>query len=311
MSDERGDSIQGSRGTGSAGPQAASPLPQERGEDAKRRMGGVRHFLLAMQFFTRIPVTGRLAEWVGFSPAMLRASAAHFPGVGWVVGALTAAVLFGLLQVLPPVAAAPWVAAMASTVCGVMLTGAFHEDGLADLADGLGGSMDRERALDIMKDSRIGTYGAIALVLALLSKVALLALLAQVDAVLAAAALFAAHVTSRLLPLFIIRTLVHVGDTPRSKSKPLAEQIGNYGLCIGVVWWVLAMALVGWLLPAAPWLQAILGALLGLAWMWRLLQRRLQGFTGDGLGATQQVGEVGFLLALAISLPASMAGVVV
>lgn len=311
MSDERGDSIQGSRGTGSAGPQAASPLPQERGEDAKRRMGGVRHFLLALQFFTRIPVTGRLAEWVGFSPAMLRASAAHFPGVGWVVGALTAAVLFGLLQVLPPVAAAPWVAAMASTVCGVMLTGAFHEDGLADLADGLGGSMDRERALDIMKDSRIGTYGAIALVLALLSKVALLALLAQVDAVLAAAALFAAHVTSRLLPLFIIRTLVHVGDTPRSKSKPLAEQIGNYGLCIGVVWWVLAMALVGWLLPAAPWLQAILGALVGLAWMWRLLQRRLQGFTGDGLGATQQVGEVGFLLALAISLPASMAGVVV
>jgi len=295
-------------GTGSTGPQPVSP----QGEDAPRRREGwlfIRHYLLALQFFTRVPVTGRLATWVGFSPAMLRASAAHFPGVGWLVGGLTAGLLFGLLQLLPAVAAAPWVAAMASTVFGVLLTGAFHEDGLADLADGLGGSMDRERALDIMKDSRIGTYGAIALVLALLSKVALLALLAQVDPFLAAAALFAGHVTSRLLPLFVIRTLPHVGDTPTSKSKPLAERIGNAGVAIGVVWWAVAMALVAWALPAAPWPQAILGALVGLAWMWRLLRRRLQGFTGDGLGATQQVGEVDFLLALAMALPASVAGV--
>lgn len=282
------------------------------GEDAPRRREGwlfIRHYLLALQFFTRVPVTGRLATWVGFSPAMLRASAAHFPGVGWLVGGLTAVLFFGVLQVLPAVAAGPWVAAMASTIFGVLLTGAFHEDGLADLADGLGGSMDRERALDIMKDSRIGTYGAMALVLALLSKVALLALLAQVDPFLAAAALFAGHVTSRLMPLFIIRTLPHVGDTPTSKSKPLAERIGNTGVAIGVVWWAVAMALVVWALPAAPWPQAVLGALVGLAWMWRLLRRRLQGFTGDGLGATQQVSEVGFLLALAMGLSSWVAGV--
>jgi len=261
-----------------------------------------RHFLLALQFFTRIPVTGRLADWVGFSPAMLRASAAHFPGVGWIVGALTAAVFWGLMLLLPPVPAAPWVAAIASTVFGVLLTGAFHEDGLADLADGLGGSMDRGRALEIMKDSRIGSYGAIALVLAVFAKVALLALLAQVDAWLAVVALFAAHVTSRTVPLFVIRTLPHVGDTPQSKSKPLAESIGNGGLASGLLWWALAMALVVWLLPAAPWAMGVLGALVGLAWMWRLLQRRLQGFTGDGLGATQQVCEVLFYLGLALSI---------
>jgi adenosylcobinamide-GDP ribazoletransferase len=262
----------------------------------------LRHFLLALQFFTRIPVTGRLAEWVGFSPAMLRASAAHFPGVGWIVGGLTAAVLWGLLLALPPVPAAPWVAAIASTVFGVLLTGAFHEDGLADLADGLGGSMDRSRALEIMKDSRIGSYGAIALVLAVLAKVALLAMLAQVDAWLSVVALFAAHVTSRTAPLFVIRTLPHVGDTPQSKSKPLAESIGNAGLAAGLLWWALAMALVVWLKPAAPWALGVLGALIGLAWMWRLLQRRLQGFTGDGLGATQQVCEVLFYLGLALSI---------
>ncbi len=263
----------------------------------------MKHFLLALQFFTRIPVTGRLAGWVGFSPAMLRASAAHFPGVGWVVGGLTAVVFHGLLTQLPAQAASPWVAAILSTTFSVWLTGAFHEDGLADTADGLGSMVSRERALNIMKDSRIGSYGAVALVLVVLSKVALLALLAQAGgAGLAALALWAAHVTSRLMPLFVIRTLPHVGDTQQSKSKPLADSIGNAGLFIGLLWWALAMGLAGWLAPGAPWLSALLGALLGLAWMWRLLQRRLQGFTGDGLGATQQVCEVLFYLGLALGL---------
>ncbi|MBW8314688.1 MAG: adenosylcobinamide-GDP ribazoletransferase, partial [Hydrogenophaga sp.] len=181
--------------------------------------------------------------------------------------------------------------------------GAFHEDGLADTADGLGGAVNRERALAIMKDSRIGSYGAVALVLALLCKVAFIALLAQAGGLLlASAALFAAHVSSRLMPLFIIRTLPHVGDTPTSKSKPLAESITTAGLLAGLLWWALAMGLVVSLQPALHWAAAVLGALLGLAWMWRLLRRRLQGFTGDGLGATQQVCELAFYLALALAL---------
>jgi adenosylcobinamide-GDP ribazoletransferase len=116
-------------------------------------------------------------------------------------------------------------------------------------------------------------------------------------------ALFAAHVTSRTMPLLVIRTLPHVGDTPQSKSKPLAESLSNAGLLAGLVWWALAMALAWWLLPGAPWGPAVLGALVGLAWMGRLLHRRLQGFTGDGLGATQQVCELLFYLGLALSLP--------
>lgn len=270
------------------------------------RGGGVRHFLLALQFFTRIPVTGRLAAWVGYSPAMLRASAAHFPGVGWVVGALVALVWLGAVRALPAQPAALWVAAVFSTAFGLWLTGAFHEDGLADTADGLGGSVDRERALAIMKDSRIGTYGAAALVLALLAKIALLVLLAQAGGTLrVAVALLAAHVTSRLLPLFVIRTLDHVGESDGSKSKPLADRIANGAVAVGGLWWLPVMPLALYLLPDGAWAAALLGAALGGGLVWRLLQRRLQGFTGDGLGATQQVAEIGFYLGLVLGLGAA------
>ena len=264
----------------------------------------VRHFLLALQFFTRIPVTGRLAAWVGYSPAMLRASAVHFPGVGWVVGGLSGAVFLGLCWALPPLPAAPWVAAALSTVFSVLLTGAFHEDGLADLADGLGGSLDRERALDIMKDSRIGSYGALALVLAGATKLGLLALIAQHSVALAGAALFGAHVLSRLLPLWVMHRQPHVGDTPRSKSKPLADAMGGWALLRASLWWWPALLVLSVLQPQAPWWQAMLGAMLGMAWVHRLLHRRLGGFTGDGLGTAQQVSEAGFYLGLALGLAA-------
>ena len=257
-------------------------------------MKGLRHFLLALQFFTRIPVTGRLAAWVGYSPQMLRASAAHFPGVGWVVGGVAAAVFAAASQGLPPLAAA-----LLSTVATVWLTGAFHEDGLADTADGLGGSAPRERALEIMKDSRIGAYGAIALVLALGLKVALLAAIAAQGVAAVVAALLAAHVLSRLAPLFLIRFLPHVGDSGASKSKPLADAIGGAAMAVGVLWSIPAAAPV-LLAQGAMKTGAMLGAC-GLAalGMARWLRRRLQGFTGDGLGATQQLCELAIYAVLA------------
>lgn len=267
----------------------------------------VRHYLLALQFFTRIPVTGRLADWVGYSPAMLRASAAHLPGIGWLVGGLTSALLVALLWTLPMQPAAPWLAAVLCTVFSVMITGAFHEDGLADLADGLGGSYQRERALEIMKDSRIGSFGAIALVLVLIAKCACLALLAQVDALLAVAGLFAAQVISRQMPLVIILTLPHVGNDAGSKSKPLADQISRSAFLTGVLWCVVALALLYWLTRTVAWgqsgigLAGCAGAVLACVWMRRLLAKRLQGFTGDGLGATQQISEIGFYVGLLLA----------
>ena len=278
----------------------------------------VRHFLLAVQFFTRIPVTGRVANWVGFSPAMLRASAGHFPGVGVVVGVLVAGLTALLLAVLPPSPFAPLVAAVLGTVLSVLVTGGFHEDGLADVADGLGGSSDRDRALVIMKDSRVGAFGALALVLALLSKASLLALIGSVSPRWMVLGIFAAHVVSRTWPLLLIRLMPHVGDAAGSKSKPLADQISGGSLLAAGIWCFGALALVYYtqaamhlgahpglggsdLLPL-PLAVALLAS--GLAWVYvgRLLWRRLQGFTGDGLGATQQVCELAFYLGLAVTL---------
>ena len=266
---------------------------------------GVRHFLLALQFFTRIPVTGRLAQWVGYNSAMLRASAGHFPGVGWVVGAVGALVLWGALRVLPGGALGALVAAAFSTLATVWLTGAFHEDGMADTADGLGGAVTRERALAIMKDSRIGTYGAAALVLVLALKLALLALLAQErGAAVAAAVLLAGHVLSRFAPLLLMRALPYVGDADGSKSKPLADAVPRGGVLVGLVWSIPALALMVLALGAFNTVAAALLWALALLGMKRLLARRLQGFTGDTLGATQQACEVAMLLGAVLVWPA-------
>ncbi|MBT9511405.1 MAG: adenosylcobinamide-GDP ribazoletransferase [Acidovorax sp.] len=265
-------------------------------------MQALRHYLLAVQFFTRIPVTGRLAQWVGYSPAMLRASAAHFPGIGWLAALLSTAVYATLHWALAPNPLAPAVAAVFCTVATVLMTGGFHEDGLADVADGLGGSADRERALDIMKDSRIGAFGAMALVLALLAKLSLLALLGAHSLLAAVAGLVGGHVLSRFWPLLIVRRLPHVGDTARSKSKPLADQISGAALATAFLWCFLPLALV-WQAQTAPYLIAAAGmSAVAAAWMARWFARRLQGFTGDCLGATQQVSEIGFYLGAALSL---------
>ena len=276
----------------------------------------IRHYLLAIQFFTRIPVTGRLADWVGFSPAMLRASAAHFPGVGWLVGALVAGFTALLQAGLPESGFSPLVVAVWGTAFGVLITGAFHEDGLADVADGLGGTQDRDRALVIMKDTRVGAFGAIAVVLVLLAKVSVLALLGSVSSLVLCPALFMAHVVSRTWPLLLIRLMPHVGDVAGSKSKPLADQISWGSLLAAFIWCLMALALVFYALlaiefiaindDAMTWLGSLATAIgaSGVAFlvMWRWFWKRLQGFTGDCLGATQQVCELAFYLGLALSL---------
>ena len=196
----------------------------------------------------------------------------------------------------------PLAAAVACTVATVLLTGGFHEDGLADVADGLGGSLERQRALDIMKDSRVGAFGAMALVLALLFKVALLAVLGTEGLDAALAALVGGQVLSRFMPLLLVRALPHVGDAATSKSKPLADQITAGALVCAALWCFVPLALVGYMEGALFLIVPVITSSLALLWMRRLFARRLQGFTGDCLGATQQICEIAFYLGAALAL---------
>ena len=248
-------------------------------------MSFLRQYLIAVQFFTRMPVTGALAQWAGFSPDLLRASAAHFPGVGWLAGLLACTVFAVLGLALPDSPYAPVVAAIGCTIATVWLTGGSHEKGLAAVADGLGGSAVRLDAIEIMKDSRLGSYGGLALALVLLAKVSLLAVLAAQSPPAVLAALLGAHVLSRFWPLVLVRTLPHIGDANTAAGKPLADRIDSRTLGIAGAWCVLPLA----------------AALLGMR---RLFMRRLDGFTGDCLGAAQQVCEIAFYFGAAVTLGA-------
>lgn len=261
----------------------------------------LRLFFVALQFLTRAPAP----RWVGFEPAWLRACPRHFPLVGTFVGMCAAVVFVAALALWPPL-----VASVLSLAATAWLTGAFHEDGLADTADALGGAVDRERALSIMKDSRIGSYGAVALVLACLLKVTAVAALADAGprgTAWAALALVWSHTSSRAAPGWIASRLPYAGSVQASKAQALTAQVASSGFWIGLGWVaivsVAVIALAAWSGAAPP--SSALFALLGagaaavavtvLCQRW--LRRRLGGYTGDTLGATQQLVELAGLLA--------------
>jgi adenosylcobinamide-GDP ribazoletransferase len=249
----------------------------------------LRLFFIAVQFLTRVPVP----RWVGWQPTWMNDSARHFPAVGWCVGGVGAGVLWvGSLWWPLPVAV---LLSMASTV---WLTGAFHEDGLADTCDGLGGAVDRERALAIMKDSRLGTYGAVALLLVLALKAAALHALATHDLVAALAALLLAHAWSRAAPVVLLRVLPYGGDVEHAKAKPMAQQVDGLSLGIALMWVGIAGVGAAVLLPVNALLVTAGAAAAVTAWMARWLRLRLGGYTGDALGATQQFCELAIYLSL-------------
>lgn len=266
-------------------------------------MQPLRHFVLAVQFFSRIPVTGRLAAWAGWSPQLQHASVAHLPGVGWLVGAWGAACLMATGWLLAPSPWMPLVAAVLSTVATLWLTGGLHEDGLADVADGLGGFVPPERALEIMKDSRLGAYGAMALVMALLAKLSLVALLVDIHVQWAALLLCSIHVLSRMAPLALMQCLPYLGQAAHSKAVHAAGRpLSAIGLVAAILWCLPALALTGWLGSLPLVIGLVLPGALAMAAMVRWLRRRLGGMTGDCLGAAQQVCELAMLLGAAAVL---------
>lgn len=250
---------------------------------------GARLFLCAVKILTRLPAP-RLKAWP--EDAVTR-SAVYYPVVGWIVGGLAALVLLAADRLWPPL-----VGAILSTVAAVAITGGFHEDGLADAADGLVGGGTAPRRLEIMKDSRIGSYGALALWSVLSVRALALAALPPGKAALA---LVLVHGAARTFPVAAM-TLPYAGDPARAKlGGAIGERrVRPWQAALVVVIGFAAFALVP-LPQACAALAFAFAAAAGVGFAgWKLVG----GWTGDVLGAIEQVAEAGLILGLAASLPA-------
>ena len=258
---------------------AAAHFPLGRSGWQRLIAPGLELFFIALAYFTRLPVPG----WVAFAPEKLGQAARFLPLVGWVVAAIGAAVYWLAAQALPVDIAV--VLSMAATV---RVTGAFHEDGWADTCDGLGGGWTKARVLEIMKDSRIGSFGAIGLVLLILGKYLALSHLGAEHDYPLVAALLVAHPLSRLAAVSLMAVLDYARADDSSKSAPVARRLSATELGLASLFGVLPLLLLN------P--REALGALIATAavtlWSLRTYARRLGGYTGDCLGATQQLAEV-------------------
>jgi adenosylcobinamide-GDP ribazoletransferase len=257
----------------SARPDTAAPAPAS-------AWAFVRGLRAAVVFLTRVPVGG-----FPYADADWHWAAAWFPLVGAAVGAVAGGVAW------LAAGAGPFVAAALAVIASLLLTGAFHEDGLADTADALGGAYDREKLFAILKDSRIGSFGAAALCMALVLRVALLARLG----VAAPLALVLVGALSRVAPVWLMAALPYVTAASTSRSRPVARGGPAQAIVATVLGGGIAAAMRVSPLAAVALAAVSLGAALVCGWRFHV---RAGGLTGDFLGATQQVCECALLLTL-------------
>ena len=241
-----------------------------------------QQFLMATMFLTRLPI----ARWVQHDTALQLGMARWFPAVGWLVGGLAALLLWLCANLVP------WVpAVILATALAILLTGAFHEDGFADMCDAFGGGWEKEQVLRIMKDSRLGTYGTLGLGLMLSSKISLLCSLPLTNAL---CALIAGHVLSRTAATSLLLDLPYVRDTEDGIAKtPPAE------FTLTSLWFTVATAALALLLlPMRAWLPLLLGLLALRYWAAWYYRKRIGGYTGDCLGGAQQLAELWVLMVI-------------
>ena len=258
-------------------------------------------FLVATQFLTRLP----LREQSDFQPAWLSRSARYFPLVGALVGIINVGVWWLFSRWFPPAVSVGFM-----IVASLLVTGAFHEDGFADTCDGFGGGTTPERVLAIMKDSRIGAYGTIGIVMLLGLK---WATLVAIPVVAFPFLVIAAHTMSRWCPIGLIWGLRYVRSDD-GKSKPLANGLSGFdwilsGLIgsIALVAVALATDFAHHGLNVRICVGAALAALVTSGITAAYFRRRIGGYTGDCLGAVQQISELAFLsAALGILTPARL-----
>jgi len=236
-------------------------------------------FCLALAFFSRIPVPASTP----YSPELLNQSSRYLSLVGLLLGALQALVLLLAAQLLPFS-----IAVLLSLISGLVLTGAFHEDGLADTADGLGGGLSLDRKLEIMKDSRVGTYGLVALFSVFLIKwQSLFALDTQ-----AVWALVLVAGLSRATAVSLTFVLPYQQLDIVSKSKPIATSLQKRAL---LSIWLFVLPFL-YFIPLSLTLSLLTTLALSFILLFFYYRSQLQGYTGDLLGAAQQVTELSLYL---------------
>ena len=262
-------------------------------------------FLTAVQFLTRIPVPGAMSGTMETYKAALQASVVFFPLVGVLMGLFTATIYCSSVYFWTPL-----VAAILAVAAEAWLTGAFHEDALADATDALGGGWTREQVLEILKDSRHGTYGVLALVLGVSLRIALISNMSWSMAWLAIP--FSAGI-GRWSILLLMRRLEPITDRHTMVrdvgAKPSRKVLFRSALCpivvLGIVLGVLYLTLQGGdasLQPLLPMVVSIaLAILFSILTTWyysRLVQRRVGGVTGDFLGSNCYLVQLVSLLAM-------------
>lgn len=250
--------------------------------------------LAAFMFYTRIPVPFKFSH----HEDMLNSATRYLPLIGWIIGAFSAAV-FLAASLIWPVSIAIW----SSMVISLVLTGAFHEDGFADACDGFGGGWETGRTLEIMKDSRIGAFAAFGTFFMLSGKFLVLKEIAAVSPLFLAAAMVGAHSLSRWAAVAVIWSSNYVRANEDGKAKPLARSFSNQSFFVATVLTLLPLALLPLALAISALIVTIIVAIIARSY----LQRWIGGYTGDCLGALQQLSELGFYLLMSAGLGSGLA----
>ncbi|MDM1399656.1 adenosylcobinamide-GDP ribazoletransferase [Myroides odoratimimus] len=242
------------------------------------------YFLTAVMFFTRIPIPFK----VPYSHEIMNKSQKYFPLIGYLVGGMAVLVYWVTSYLF-----SADIAIVLSMVSTVLLTGAFHEDGFTDVCDSFGGGYGKEKIMTIMKDSRIGAYGVIGIVLLLLLKFLALHNIAELSTSFLLVVMLNGHITSRFHAATAIYTHRYVRDTDDSKSKPMANQKLSYSSLL----FSLILAIIPYIL-FDNWLFiiAFFVSYIGKIYLTMYFKKHIGGYTGDCLGTIQQVCEALFYL---------------
>jgi adenosylcobinamide-GDP ribazoletransferase len=249
----------------------------------------LRIFFTALMFYTRIPCPPSTDH----SPEYINKATRYFPFIGWIVGVVSF-IVYSLFSFLFEVE----IAVVFSLIAGILCTGAFHEDGFADVFDGFGGGWTKSKILDIMKDSRIGAYGGIAIGLLLVLKILVLSkILSKIEPTeyLMVLLIFVSyHALARLTAINIVFTSEYAREDETSKAKPIAKGHTFVEIIGAYIFGLIPLGILGFMNPL--FLMVVLPLLL-LYWKSnRYFKKWLGGYTGDCLGASEQFAEIIVLL---------------